>query len=96
MFYDHTGNITSMEKEYNNRSAVTVAAKIMCELPESEEKFKDDLLNFVIKKAYSSPELCKSKEFWLQLEKIMHTHIPIPKTVLQKKIVNIYTGFLDA
>jgi hypothetical protein len=95
MFYDHTGTPTTMEKiknETDNRNAIVIAAQIMCELPNSQYKFRDELYDFVMQKVYSSPELCKSKEFWFQLQKIMHTHIEIPKEDWEKKIVNIYTS----
>jgi hypothetical protein len=95
MFYDHTGTPTTMEKiktESDNRNSVVIAAQIMCEVPDTRDKFRDELYNFVMQKVYSSPELCKSIEFWFQLDKIMHTHIPSPKEDWEKKIVNIYTG----
>lgn len=89
MFYDNT---TNMQTDSDNRNAVVIAAQIMCEVPDAQHKFRDELYNFVMQKAYSSPELCKSKEFWFQLDKIMHTFIPRPKDDWEKKIVNIYVG----
>jgi hypothetical protein len=92
MSYD---NKTQWKTILTNRNAVVIAAQIMCEVPDTQHKFRDELYDFVMQKAYSSPELCKSTEFWFQLDKIMYAHIPNPKEDWEKKIVNIYTGTLN-
>lgn len=74
------------------RNSIIIACTIKEMVPETETEFHNDLKQLIMDAAYYAPELLSMSITWLQLEIIMHKHIPVVDTPLKKKIVEVFIG----
>ena len=74
------------------RNSAAIAAEIWKLIPEDKNEFREDIMEFIKKSAYRSPEICRSKIAWMELQLIMHKHLPIRDEEWKNKIIDLYTG----
>jgi hypothetical protein len=74
------------------RNSAAIAAEIWKLIPEDKTVFREDIMEFIKKSAYRSPELRRSKITWMELQLIMHKHLPIRDQEWKNKIIDLYTG----
>jgi uncharacterized protein YaaR (DUF327 family) len=85
----------SSDAEIMPRDSLIIASDIWRLTPDEKHEFKDAIMEFIKSKAYSSPEICKSKELWHQLQSIMYKYIPQINEKWEKIVVEYYTSDID-
>ena len=81
-----------MIEEKPPRNAIVIAGQIYMSLPQDQQEFRNDLIEFIKSSAYTSPELCISPAIWIKLENVMKRHIIDINTNWKKKIIDLYIG----
>lgn len=85
----------SSDAEIIPRDSLIVAAEIWRLTPNEKREFKEDIMEFVKRTSYSSPEIRRSPELWHQLQSIMYNHIPQINEKWEKIVVQYYTAEID-
>jgi uncharacterized protein YaaR (DUF327 family) len=85
----------SSDAEIMPRDSLIIAAGIWRLTPDIKHEFKDAIMEFIKSKAYSSPEICKSKELWNELQSIMYKYISQINEKWEKIVVQYYTAEID-
>ena len=79
-----------------SRNAGVIAAHIMCVIPDTHCTFRDEIRVFVQDAAYMAPELLRGKQCWLELERIMHKHVPEPDVEWKQRVIDFYVGTIQS
>jgi len=77
------------------RDSLIIAANIWRLTPDENHEFKEDIMDFIKRTVYSSPEIRRSTEFWHELQSIMYKYIPQINDNWEKIVVNYYTAEID-
>ena len=72
------------------RNSAVIASEIWKLTPEDKTEFREDIMEFIQKSAYRSPEICRSKVVWMELQLIMHKHLPIRDEEWKNKIIDLF------
>ena len=81
-----------MDKNYEYRSVIPVANKIMNKIPIENIKFIEDINNFIKKLWNQAPELLHGAECWIPFTNILNNHLDNIDDVWQKEVIDIYMG----
>jgi hypothetical protein len=74
------------------RSSLEIAAKLFTIIPEDKQEFRNDIIEFLKRGFYISPELCKGIEIWKELDSIMHKHVNDRNKTWKSNVIDIYIG----
>ena len=78
------------------RDAALIACQIVCVIPETHNSFREELSKFLNDAAYKAPELLYKKQCWMDLEEIMHKHVPEPDVEWKQRVIDFYVGKIQS